>query len=183
MNDNFDDFIRKQVRSSTGEGTSLDLAKEKETWLTKIDKLYELVHQSLRNYIDDGSINVEVTDFPLHEQLLGSYTAKAARIMVGRQVVTLKPVGTFLIGARGRVDMTGPRGITKFVIVPPNAQRVQVTITEVKPGDRPKPAEPTAPPETWVWKIATPPPRITYTELNAESFRSALMGVMGAVDG
>ncbi|AYZ65195.1 hypothetical protein EGY31_17825 [Burkholderia multivorans] len=183
MSDNFDDFIRKQVRSSADEGKPLDLTKEKQTWLTKLDELYELVRVSLREYIDDGSINMEVTDFLLHEQLLGSYTAKAARIMVGRQVVTLKPVGTFLIGARGRVDMTGPRGITKFVIVPPNAERVRVTITEVKPGDQPKPAEPSAPPETWVWKISTPPPRITYTELNAESFRTALMGVMGDVNG
>ncbi|MHA6909997.1 hypothetical protein ACQUJS_16445 [Ralstonia pseudosolanacearum] len=183
MSDDFDDFIRKQVRSSIHEGKPLDLAKEKQTWLKKLDKLYELVHESLRDYIDDGSINIEVTDFSLYEQLLGNYTAKAARIMVGRQVVTLKPVGTFLVGARGRVDMTGPRGITKFVIVPPNAQRVRVTITEVAPGDQPKPAEPSAPPETWVWKISTPPPRINYTELNAESFRTALMGVMGVVNG
>jgi hypothetical protein len=181
MSTSFDEFIQKQVRSSTSEG--LDLAQEKQIWLTKLDELYKLVRESLQKHIDDGSINIEETDFPLNEQLLGNYMAKEARIMIGRQLVTLRPVGTFLIGARGRVDMTGPHGIAKFVIVPPNAQRMRVTITTVAPGNHPSQEEQSAPPETWVWKISTPPPRITYTELNAESFRTALMEVMGGTNG
>jgi len=32
----------------------------------------------------------------------------------------------------------------------------------------------------WAWKIATPPPRIKYIEVNAESFFDALMEVINA---
>jgi hypothetical protein len=115
----------------------------------------------------------------LTEEQLGSYPAKAGRIVIGNQVVELKPLGTFLIGARGRVDMVGPRGIARFVIVPPDAKGFTVRVSVVKPGERPtSPEKPTVPPSAWRWKLVTSPPRISYIELTQESFRDALVGVV-----
>jgi hypothetical protein len=180
MNNTFDDFVRQQIATSTDGGNGLDLEQEKSMWLEKLDQLYELIRDSLSQYIVDGSIRLEMEDVALHEEQLGTYLAKSARIMIGRQVVLLNPVGTFLIGSRGRVDMDGPRGKVLFTIVPPDANapkvRVTVSLNGIPPAHQSQ--EQSAPPETWVWKIATPPPRITYIELNQDSFRAALMGVV-----
>lgn len=55
MSDSFDDFIRKQSRSSTGEPTSLTPDQEKAIWLAQLGKLYALIRESLQKYIDDGT--------------------------------------------------------------------------------------------------------------------------------
>jgi hypothetical protein len=178
MSDKFKEFVTTQIESSKSAGGELNLEKEKAMWLEKLDQLYSLVRESLSEYINDGSIGVDFSDVALTEELLGTYTVQEAHIRVGRQVVKLKPVGTFLIGARGRVDMIGPRGITRFTVVPPGVSAVRVRVDVVLPGQTPRPPEPVAPPETWVWKIATPPPRITYIDLTPESFREALIGVV-----
>ncbi|MCR5893351.1 MULTISPECIES: hypothetical protein [Burkholderia] len=182
MSDSFDSFIREQASSANKEEGKLDLEREKQTWLLKLDTLFDLVRRSLDAYLKDGTISFVPTEYNLHEELLGSYVAKGADLIVGRHLVKLKPVGTFLLGARGRVDMIGPRGIAKLVIVPPDSTQVKVTVTIVEPGQPRPESKPGVPPEQWVWKIATPPPRIIYTTLNEDSFRSALMGVMGGVD-
>lgn len=174
MSDKFDQFVKKQVEASR----EIDLAQEKEIWLKKLDQLYGLVEESLAAYTKNGSISVRYTDMPLTEELLGTYVVKAADIAIGGQRVKLKPVGTFLIGARGRVDMTGPRGVTRFTIVPPDATAPRVRVTVQMPGQTTPSNEPVAAPETWVWKIATPPPQVTYIDLTLETFRDALIGVV-----
>lgn len=178
MNDKFDQFVKKQVQSLEASGGKLSIEKEKAMWLEKLDQLYSLVRESLSKYIHEGSIELELSDIDLTEELLGTYRVQEARITVGQQVVKLTPVGTFLIGARGRVDMTGPRGSARFTIVPPGARAPKIRVTIVTPGETPSPSEPIDPPETWIWKIATPPPRITYIDLTHETFREALMGVV-----
>jgi hypothetical protein len=178
MSDKFDQFVKKQIASSGTSEDKLDLAKEKEMWLAKLEQLYSLVSESLSEYIADRSIVLEYSDVILTEELLGSYPVREAHIAVGRDVVKLKPIGTFLIGSRGRVDMVGPKGATRLTIVPPGARAPRVRVTIVHHGETPPADEPVDPPETWVWKIATPPPRITYIDLTKESFREALMGVV-----
>ncbi|GHU27452.1 hypothetical protein AGMMS50256_07360 [Betaproteobacteria bacterium] len=173
MSANFDEFIRSQVESSTA--VKIDLEKNKGMWLLKLDELYQLIEESLRQYIDKGNIQLEYKNVSLSEELLGTYDAKAAYIKVGRHVVKLDPIGTFLIGARGRVDMTGPNGIVRFVIVPPGSSGPNVILIRQESQTQ---QVPETPPENWVWKISTPPPRITYIDLTDESFRSSLMGVV-----
>lgn len=178
MNDKFDEFVKKQNESSGADGGKLDIDKEMAMWIEKLDQLYLLVKNSLSKYIDVGTIELEFSYIALTEELLGTYTVREARIAVGQQLVKLTPIGTFLIGARGRVDMIGSRGAARFMILPPEARAPQVRVTIVLPGETSPTSEPIEPPETWVWKIATPPPRITYIDLTEESFREALMGVV-----
>ncbi|WP_156516572.1 hypothetical protein [Paraburkholderia caribensis] len=178
MSDKFDQFVKKQVESSKSGGGQIDLEKEKSMWLQKLDQLYSLIEDGLSDYIKDGSIRLSFVETTLTEDLLGTYAVREAHITIGTQSVKLRPLGTFLIGARGRVDMTGPRGITRFTIVPPDATAPRVRVTVLSPGQTPPQQEAVAPPETWVWKIATPPPRITYIDLTPETFREALIGVV-----
>lgn len=179
----FDEFIKQQAahaQSQKNEG--LTLQQEKQMWLDKLAELYVLVERSLGKYIAEGSIKWSLKAMDLTEEQLGTYTVQEGHITIGRQTVKLEPIGTFLIGARGRLDMNGPKGIARFVIVPPesNAPQVRVSVSIAPTGEiQTQPTEDrVSPPENWVWKIATPPPRVAYIDLNEETFRETLMGVV-----
>ncbi|AXI62933.1 hypothetical protein DLD99_21445 [Pseudomonas kribbensis] len=175
MTDKFEEFIRKQNELSGDGDQGLDLQTEKDMWFAKLNELYALVSDSLKEYTSANLAKIDFRDIAMTEELIGAYTMQEAQISLGRQIVKLTPIGTFLIGARGRVDMKGPRGMARFLIVPPDSREPRIRVTF---GDTPAVADPVAPPETWVWKIATAPPRVTYIDLTKESFREALMGVV-----
>ncbi|AQV15308.1 MULTISPECIES: hypothetical protein [Acinetobacter calcoaceticus/baumannii complex] len=176
MSNNFDQFIQKHVKET--KTVELDLEKEKSIWLDNIDKFYELAKKSLEKYIDNKTITFTYVDRILTEELLGSYSVKEVQITIGREVVKLCPIGTFLIGARGRIDMIGPKGKVRFTIVPPTSTGPKITFRVVGESENEQSEDPVVPPEMWVWKIATPPPRISYIDLTCETFQSALMEVI-----
>jgi len=178
MSEKFNQFVANQVRSSNVQEQAIDAEKEKEAWIGNINKLYSLVEESLREHIDAGHIRIVYTPINLSEELLGTYPVREASIALGNELVKLKPIGTYLIGARGRIDMIGPRGVTRFTIVPEDATAPRVRVTIVSEGEQPPAPDPIPPLDTWVWKIATPPPRITYIDLNVDTFREAFMGVI-----
>jgi hypothetical protein len=95
------------------------------------------------------------------------------------QEVELDPIGTNLIGARGRADMHGRRGTVRFVLVGKTSSRpnVRVSLADASKGSRTEIASKDSEIE-WSWKIATPPPRIEYLELNQESFLDSLLEVI-----
>jgi hypothetical protein len=102
MTDKFGQFVKKkQDESSAHPGGKLDLEREKAVWLGKLTSLYQLVHQSLEQYLADDSIFLRYPDLQISEELLGAYTVQEAHITIGREVVHMTPLGTFLVGARG----------------------------------------------------------------------------------
>ncbi len=175
----FDDFIREQSASLIEEAAGLTLEQEKQIWIDNLNKLYELVKKSLQTHINEGNVQLSFPTIYLTEEQLGTYSVEMAHIKIGRNIVKLEPIGTFLIGVRGRLDMIGPRGSACFVIVPPESRKPRVRVTVTRPGDpSPPPEERGTPPEKWVWKIQTSPPHVGYIELDEKNFREALMGVV-----
>lgn len=179
MAKDFDEFVKRQVAEAKKEKSeALNVEVEKKMWILRLHELYKIAQGSLDAYIKDGRIQFAIEERELHEEALGSYQAPAARIIVGRSVATLEPVATFLIGARGRVDMTGPRGLVRFLIVPRESQGITVRVTSGARKAEASPAERTVPLKDWVWKIATQPPNVTFMELNEEVFRDSLMKIV-----
>lgn len=174
MSDTFDKFVKQQREQAESE--KIDPVKELSTWLDKLDSLYKKVRHFLQEYVDSGDIKIECSPIDMHEELLGGYSASKLTISIGQIVVNLDPIGTFLIGARGRVDMRGPRGVARFVVVPPQSTQARIRVRVVSNGETPAPVK-LPPASTWVWKMATPPPEMRYIELTKESFREALLGV------
>jgi hypothetical protein len=174
MSDTFDEFVKQQRAQAQSE--KIDLVEELSTWLGKLDSLYEQVRYFLQEYVDKGDIKIECSSIDMYEELLGGYRASKLTISIGQIVVNLDPIGTFLIGARGRVDMKGPRGVARFVVVPPESTQARIRVRVFSHGETPAP-EKLPPASTWVWKMATPPPEMRYIELTKESFREALLGV------
>jgi hypothetical protein len=100
-------------------------------------------------------------------------------IFLGSDKVILEPIGTLVIGARGRVDMIGPAGTAKFILTGKHANgtRISFGITGENKVAMQARIEPAAADEL-VWKLATPPPKVRFIELKPETFFSALTEVV-----
>ncbi len=174
----FDDFVRQQQQSVH----ACDWAEAKDQWLQDMKLLYNSVSDYLQPYVEKGEIKTAYRDATLTEEDIGTYPVKELTITIGRSHVQLQPVGTRIIGAKGRVDMIGPRGRVQFLLVDKKANstndliRVTVTIGD-KPSQTP-PAQRSNEPVEFVWKFLTTPPQRQLLELNKDLFLQLLMEIV-----
>jgi hypothetical protein len=176
-NTDFGAFVKRQ-QAASGEEERVDWAKERDDWLGQLRKLYDAIESFLAEYIKAGEIKINYRNIDLNEENIGSYRARQMILKIGRQEITMTPVGTLLIGAKGRVEVVGPAGRTRLVLVNSQASGPKIKVT-VSIGGKPEPSGVEAAPKKikWAWKIATSPPSIQYIELTQESLFQALMEV------
>jgi hypothetical protein len=169
----FGEFVKRQQTA-----LAADWEKERDDWLGHLNELYDLTESFLADYIKTGQIKLNYRDIELNEENIGSYTARQMILKIGRQEITMTPVGTLLIGAKGRVEVVGPAGRTRLLLVDSEASGPRIKVT-VSIGGKPDPPAVEAAPEEikWAWKIATSPPTIHYIELTRESLFQAFMEV------
>jgi len=177
----FEEFVKRQKSSAIAE-PPVDWDKERRDWLAHLDSLYEKVESFLKKYKDEGSIGIEYKETELFEEDLGTYPVRTMTIQIGRQRTTLTPVGTRLIGSKGRVDVDGPYGKAALVLVDKDATspRPRVRVRIIDPKEKAQPEIENEKKIEWAWKIATPPPALQYIDLNAESFLQLIMEVSNA---
>ncbi len=89
----------------------------RDQWLKDLDSLYRNVDGFLAKYIKDGSISRDFTEIKLTEPGIGTYLARRMDIRIGRRHVALVPVGTLLVGCKGRVDAEGSGGRVQIWLV------------------------------------------------------------------
>jgi hypothetical protein len=174
----FEKVLDLKARAST-EAPAIDWESKKRDWLEELDKFYSTVEGYLAQFQESGKIKLEKAKILLEEEHLGQYQADSMTILLGSDKVSLTPVGTLLIGAKGRVDMVGPAGTVKFILAGKQSDGIRISMTIS--GEK-QPARETLPnpiaPEEFVWKIATPPPKVRFIELRPETFFSALAEVV-----
>ena len=162
----FDDFVDQQLAKTK---PSIDWTQRRDDWVKHLDEFYRLAEGFLRKYIEQGKVHLTWTTKQLNEEYTGSYDVASLEVQIGVVNILFDPIGTNLIGAKGRVDMHGPHGTVKFVLVSKAASSPMI------PKDEPESVA-----EEWAWKISTRPPNIRYIELVEESFLSAIMEVANA---
>lgn len=114
----FDDFVQREIDAARKAGKgSIDWEAEKKQWLRSLDDLYLRVHAFLRQYIDAGQIATRMETIEINEEHLGLYTVPSMTIIIGAKKVTLEPVGTVLVGSRGRVDVVGSLARGQLILV------------------------------------------------------------------
>ncbi len=176
----FDDFLERQ-RAQSGLPT-MDLEERKSQWLASLRDLYQLIRSFLQPYLNDQRLYFCQFHSEITEEQMGKYGVETGNIVLqgdSNGQAHLHPVGTFIIGARGRVDLTGPTGKTvKLLLVEKKAKSARTRINEPFSSypERQKPK--TEGEAEWVWKIATPPPEVEYIELSEDNFLNALMYVL-----
>jgi hypothetical protein len=179
-NTDFDEFVKRQQPRSEAE--RVDWNKRRDEWLGHLKQLYAEVEAFLKEYVDNGSIILERKKHRIIEENIGAYDSEIMIIRIGRQEIALRPVGTFLIGSRGRVDVEGSADRAKLVLVDKDAtsMRSAIKIRILVPGEPHPPAEKAPKDIDWTWRIVTSPPEVAFKELNKESFFQILMAVSNA---
>jgi hypothetical protein len=100
-------------------------------------------------------------------------------LRIGPKSVVLEPIGTFLIGSKGRVDITGPAGKAQLLLVDSKASG-PASLIHVRIGVGGKlPAPPTEPSRKikWEWKIVTRPPERRFIEVTQQTLFQLIMEV------
>ncbi|THV21560.1 hypothetical protein [Peteryoungia ipomoeae] len=175
----FDDFV-KRLQPTADDRTMPDWTRERDEWLDLLSALYGVIEEFLNPYIENGTIAISYEDIVLIEEDLGEYHAKEMVLQIGRQKVIFKPVGTMLIGTKGRVDVEGTAGRARLLLTDRYATKPMLTVSKRKHLGNLQSRSQVQPPVEWTWKIATMPPQVTYLDLTRDSLFEMVMEVANA---
>ncbi len=178
MATSFEDFVNRQHQAAKETERSIDWARELEEWRGRLDQFNNKVLDFLKIYVDQKKVRTEFVTKRIHERYIGRYEVEALKVTIGNAAVNFDPIGTNLFGAKGRVDMNGPSGTVRFVLVPANSSAPDVRVRIRNEDDDPAHHEPEHTTTEWTWKISTPPPNIRYIEFQEETFQTAVMEVV-----
>lgn len=186
VNKEFDEFVKRQQAQKTTVA-AINWNGKRDEWLNSLDTLYKLIESFLVDYLSAEQAECGYREIQLNEENIGSYNAKQLVLKIGLQEVTFTPIGTLLIGSKGRVDVVGPAGRTRLVLIDKRATSarslIKVTTTVVVKGKTPPappPASQPAEPIEWVWKIVSSPPEMKFTDLTKEAFFEMILEVVNA---
>ena len=185
----FDEFVKRQQAERQETTAPFDPQEELAEWLRYLDVLYKDITRYLDGYISTGEAQIGYRNITVNEDFIGDYVAPEMILKIGRSAVTFTPIGTMLIGMKGRVEVEGPFGRARLFLVNKLATSAhslfQVRVTH-RIGDRigDPPLHRPSPQEIkkiqWVWKIATPPPEMRFIELTQDSFYDMILEVANA---
>ncbi len=106
----FEEFINQHTLHTADNRSGILLE-----WQENLKVLYGTIESYLQPFTENGKIKITYRDVQLYEDGLGDYTVQEAAITLGEKTLSLKPIGTLLIGAKGRVDLTGAYGSAKLI--------------------------------------------------------------------
>jgi len=175
----FDEFVKRKHANETSEA-KFDPKEELAEWLAFLDQLYKTIESFLASYKASEMVRIEFRPISLNEEFSGPYEAKKMLLHIANAVVTFEPIGTMLIGSKGRVDVQGPRGTARLSLVDKNVSGARQLISVSINGESPLSTKPKSSQIDWVWKIITPPPEIRFLDLTEDSFFDMILGVADA---
>ena len=93
-------------RRQQQEAAEIDHDAVRQEWISSCNALISTILEWLRPLEDQALLQIEEETILIYEEQLGEYQAPALRLVFLRsQVLTLRPVGRFVVGAKGRVDL------------------------------------------------------------------------------
>ncbi len=175
----FDEFVKKEVAQAEDlkAYNEINWPRKLETWRGEVEGLLSKMERYLKVYIDDGKINAHREPIELSEPNVGSYDTEELILKIGIKRVVARPMGMQLIGAKGQVDLIGPRGIIRIALLERGGPKREVAILEFNQfvedngGFKYRNSDI----DKQGWYITSPPPDITVTALNKETFQEAIM--------
>jgi len=138
-------FAEQQQKAGTDD--VVDWEEMKNWWIKAVHDLFNQIDGWLHSLILSGSVKSARATMELTEEDLGRYKIESLELQLASRKLIFKPEGTMLIGAFGRVEVTGPNGKAVLLLlntdskVPPTERRAHVAwfITRPAPSFRPPP--------------------------------------------
>jgi hypothetical protein len=97
------------------EGAAIDGRVERERWVKRVEELIKQIRVWLKPLADRKFLKVRARTHTILEEEIGSYDVTGLKIeFVDGQTVTIWPVGRYIIGGMGRVDV---RSGTRTVMI------------------------------------------------------------------
>ena len=100
---NFTEFLRSKRDEEQAE--SVNLKKRKAEWLNALDDLFAQIKSWLAEPVAQNLMTIGEKTIKLDEYRMGSYEAPKLVLQLGHDTVDIEPVGTIILGAKGRVDV------------------------------------------------------------------------------
>lgn len=177
----FEQFLRNSAVAKKEE-LLIDWDGQRQQWISFIDAFYSEIESWIEDYRKEGLIECFYTEKNITEDYIGSYYVRKMDLTLAGTRLTFEPIGTLLIGSKGRIDLIGPKGTTKFLLVDKLSKgitfRFTTTVIEEdgseKTIDSEKGIQKKEP--EWTWKILERnTPRVSFVEFTQENFFQALM--------
>lgn len=171
----FDKFVSSQQVSD------IDWDGMRNEWLRDLESLYARIADFLDDYVQARTITYKFSRIELSEENLGEYLAKKMDIKIGKQSVSLVPVGTLLVASKGRVDVLGSAGRAQLLLVDERAKTAaDLFHVTVSVGKKVPPPPPWREQISWAWKIVPNANPRRFVDLTKQSFLDLLMSIAGA---
>lgn len=172
----FENLLKKH--ESESEETEINWSDQKNEWLQFIKDFYNSVEQWMQPFKDEGKLKYSYKKVALTEDHIGTYDVDVMVVDFAGQKLTLEPIGTLLIGTKGRIDMEGARGRIQFILADKNSNGIKISVSTSINGEPQKEKESRKTPQ-WTWKIILRESRkISFEDFNEENFFDALMEVV-----
>jgi len=115
-NDELESFVRAKAATAAEAEPGIDWEARRDKWLDEIGKLYGLVRKWLEPLERDDTVRYSTSPITIDEDYIGSYQAERLILLIAKQRVELRPKGTLIVGAEGRVDVRGQRAARSIIL-------------------------------------------------------------------
>lgn len=115
---NFTQFLRSKQNEEQAESANWE--KRKSEWLSSLDKLFGQIEDWLSEPVSQNLIALKKETIELDEYKIGPYKASRLVLQIGHDTVYIEPVGTIIVGAKGRVDVRTGGASFKIVLTNEN---------------------------------------------------------------
>ncbi len=107
--------ITKFLRHQTEAGSPRRKAERQKKWLDAVDDLFRQIRSWLAEAQREKLVKIHEEKIKITEETLGTYTAPCLRLAAAGKTVKIRPIGSTIIGADGRVDMESVNGSYMFL--------------------------------------------------------------------
>ena len=176
----FEEFLSEKAAEQE-QLADIDWEKQKIEWLRHLDTLYKVFQDSLKDYVQKGSVRIKIDRVRTSEEYIGTYTVPVMEIRIAGETIKLKPFGTNVIGAKGRVDMSGRKGSATLLLVDSRMKSMRDNISVTGYRDTQLKFDRSFPQQseiTWEWRFVFPPPTRQYIPVNEDTIYSTIMDLV-----
>lgn len=177
------DIIEKQKKEQEEE-QEFNKDEQIEEYKNLVDDLYKIALDPIQELINEGLIQESREEILINEELLGEYKIDALVLTINNKKIKFEPVGTMLIGSKGRVDVTGPFGKERFLLIrkgvksPSDLVKVTFHVSGAPKQEEEKKREENKKPSIsdWEWKTMPSDSRwVKFNDVNADTMTDIIM--------